>query len=186
MFKRTKQIDTERSEYFTGEKQKKLLVHVMQNGIEVDKPIKTVIFKQQVEWKNRIFPIQPLAFVIDHNGVHHQYVNANTTGALAFDKAPDMCVKCGGKLSIDARNARDLLKRKTIEAIWGIDSTHIILLIIVGIFAIGMMGFAMYEMLQEQSLQSKVDSALATNSLKPLAPNPASTQTSQQTTTVIH
>lgn len=157
------------NEYFTGEKNKQLLVHVMENNIEVGKPIKTQIWKQQVEWNQRIFPIDHNAFIIDSKGIHHQYVEANDLSVLRFNKDhEDKCKKCGGKMFIDARNARDLVKRKTIEAIWGIDSTHIILLMLLGIAVLGAIAGIFYVINLNTELQSKINSAIATHDLSPL------------------
>jgi hypothetical protein len=157
------------NEHFTGEKNKRLLVHVMQNSVEVAKPIKTQIWKQEVTWNQRVFPIDHNSFILDSKGIHHQYVEANDLAVLRFNKDhEDKCRKCGGKMFIDARNARDLVKRKTIEAIWGIDSTHIILLMLLGIAVLGAVGAVMYVINLNTQLQAKINSAIATNDLSPL------------------
>jgi len=162
----------ERDDFYTGEANKALLIHVMQKNIEVSKPIKTEIWRQQVEWKQRIFPIshEEEDFIIDHKGQHHLYVDANKLRTKRFSKAIDTCQKCGGKMqdNIDARNARDLLKRKTIEAIWGIDSTHIILMIIMGIALLAIVGFAFYEYTEQQKLQTRINVAISTNDVSAL------------------
>jgi hypothetical protein len=174
------------NDFFTGEKNKQLLVHVMQDNIEVDKPIKTQVWKQQVEWKQRIFPISHEDFIIDSKGIHHVYVDANRLRTKRFAKAPDKCVKCGGKMEdkIDARNARDLLKRKTIEAIWGIDSTHIILLIILGIAMLAMVGFAFYEYTEGQKMQARINAAIATNDVTALIDKKPATSSTKTGNTV--
>lgn len=174
------------NDYYTGEKDKVLFVHVMQGNVEVDKPIKSQIWKQQVEWRGRLYPISHEDFIVDSKGMHHQYVNANNTSCLRFGGAIDNCVKCGGKMTIDARNARELLKRNTIQAIWGIDSTHVILLMILGMGLLAVVGFAVYEYTQGQALQTKIDSALASQSLKPLAPDKPSETNSQTNTVIVH
>jgi hypothetical protein len=173
--------------FFTGENKKQLLVHVMQDNIEVDRPIKTNIWTQQVEWKRRIFPISHEDFLIDSKGIHHVYVDCNKMTTKRFKKSVDKCVKCGGKVeqNIDARNARDLLKRKTIEAIWGIDSTHIILLMIMGIALLAIVGFAFYEYTEQQKLQTKINGAIASGDLGVLVdkkPTPPTTTTTTTTT----
>lgn len=163
---RNKDGEVDKNDFFTGNNSKKLLVHVMQDNVEVSKPIKTQIWRQQVEWKQRIFPIVPARFIVDSKGQHHQYVNVNDVSVLSFNKDhADKCRKCGGKMFIDARNARDLVKRKTIEAIWGIDSTHIILLIIVGIMALMAMAFAFVMFNENTKLNQKIDSAISTGNL---------------------
>lgn len=169
VFDRNSDGKLDKNDFYTGEDSKELLVHVVQDNIEVSKPIKTKIWKQQVEWKQRIFPIVPSRFVTDHKGLKHQYVNANDVSVLSFNKDhEDKCRKCGGKMFVDARNARDLVKRKTIEAIWGIDSTHIILLIILGMVALGSIGAVLYFANESTKLQQKINSAIATNNLSPL------------------
>lgn len=180
---------TETNEFYTGEKSKVLYVHVMQDNVEVDKPIKTVIWKQEIEWRQRVFPISPQDFIVDNKGVNHQYVDANKMRAKRFSKSPDTCIKCGGRLSsdIDARNARDLLKRKTIEPIWGIDSTHIILMLVMGIIILGVMGFAFYQTMEVQKMQSKINTAVATGDTSLLVdkkPSSPSTSTTKNGNTV--
>lgn len=124
--------------YYTGEKSKTLFVHVMQDGVEVDKPVKAKIYEQSVTWNKRLYPIVPARFYFDHKGVAHQQVDANDVSVLTYHKDhTDRCKKCGGKMTVDARQARELGKRGVFHAIWGIDSTHMILLII---FALGMAG----------------------------------------------
>lgn len=162
VFDRNKDGKVDSNDFFTGEDKKKLLVHVMQGNIEVTKPIKTAIYSQQVEWNRRIFPISHQDFITDHKGEKHLYVEANNLSTKRFGQSIDKCKDCGKKMSIDARNARDLLKRKTIEAIWGIDSTHIILLMVMGIALLAAIGFAMYVFNSNQALQGKINSAIAT------------------------
>lgn len=173
------------NEYFTGEKNKKLLIHIVQNGIEVTKPLRRRIYDQQVVWKKRVYPIDIKRTIVDSKGMHHLYVSANDMGILSFNKDhEDICRKCGGKMFIDARNARDLIKRNTIQAIWGIDSTHMILLMV---FAVGMMaavGFAFYSFNQDtlhntqlkaeqaKNTQLAFDYELLKNQTRTQTPNP--------------
>jgi hypothetical protein len=160
------------NDFFTGEKNKQLLVHIMQDNIEVSKPVKTQIWKQQIEWNQRIFPISHKDFIIDAKGQHHIYVDANTLTTKRFGEYSEKYHK------IDAKNARDLLKRKTIEAIWGIDSTHIILLIILGIGMLIAVGGMVFMINQNNVLQGKINSAIATGDTTLLLdkkPAPAST-----------
>lgn len=152
------------NEYFTGEKNKKLLIHIVQNGIEVSKPVRKRIYDQQLIWKKRIFPIDIKRAIVDSKGQHHLFVNANDMSILSFSKDhEDNCRKCGGKMFIDAKNARDLVKRNTIQAIWGIDSTHMILLMV---FAVGMMaavGFAFYSYNQDTLHNTQLTAEKAKN-----------------------
>jgi hypothetical protein len=132
-----KDKEDKQNEYFTGQKSKELLVHVMQDHIEVTKPIKTKIYAQDVEWNKRKWHIYPPRFVYDHKGIAHQYVDVNDVAVLSFNKDhTDSCKKCGKRMTVDAKQARELGKKGVFHAIWGIDSTHMILLIM---FAIGAM-----------------------------------------------
>ena len=80
---------------------------------------------------------------------------------LDFIGAPrNQCDKCGDKISYDARNVRDLVKRKTIDTFWGIDSSHILLLMVMGIIAIGAFGGLFYLLGQNQSLQGQLNKYL--------------------------
>lgn len=134
-----------KSEFYTGEKKKKLLVHVLQNGVEVSKPIKKKIYDQYVTWEKRQYPIVPSRFVYDFKGIAHQYVESNDVAVLTFNKDhEDKCKKCGGRMTIDARQARELGKSRVFHAIWGIDSTHMILLIVIAVGAMAMAGFGVY------------------------------------------
>ncbi len=138
-------IDNGKAEYFTGNKSKQLLVHIMQNGVEVDKPIKAKIYSQHVTWNKRQYPIIPSRFYFDYKGVAHQQVASNDVSVLTYQKDhEDKCKKCGGKMTIDAREARELGKRGVFHAIWGLDSTHMILLIIFAIGAMSMAGAFFY------------------------------------------
>lgn len=181
--RRQKTEVVDKNDYYTGEKDKILFVHPMQGNIQIDKPIKTLIHKQSIEWRGRVFPISPSDFIIDDKGIHHQYQNANDTRPMALGNYTDKpielkCRDCGGQLArpMDSRNVRSVIKRGTIQAIWGIDSTHLIILLFAMIGVLAGIGYAVYESQQLATLQAKVDSALASQSLKPLAP------TSQQQT----
>lgn len=151
-------------DYYTGEKNKKLLVHVIENGVEVTKPIRKRIYDQQVVWKKRVFPIDIKQSIVDAKGIHHLYVSANDMAILSFRKDhADHCRKCNGKMFIDARNARDLLKRNTIQAIWGIDSTHMILLLVFAVGAMAAVGFAFYSFNQDTRHTAELTAEKAKN-----------------------
>jgi len=135
----------ERSQYYTGEKSKNLLVHVVQDGVEVTKPIKKKIYDQRVSWNKRDYPIVPERFIWDSKGIAHQYVTTNDVAVLSFNKDhEDKCRKCGGKMTIDARSARELGRKGIFHAIWALDSTHMILMIIVIIGGMAGAGFGVY------------------------------------------
>lgn len=74
----------------------------------------------------------------------------------AIAKPLDMCTRCGGRITIDARNQRDLNKRKTIDSFWGLDNSQVLLLIIMGIIAIGALGGVFYLIGQNQTLQEQL------------------------------
>ena len=182
-------ISNGKAYHYTGEKGKQLLVHILQDGVEVSKPIKTQIWKQQIEWRRRAYPISPDDFIYDFQGTAHQFVNANNTSTLRFSLPKDLrCKKCGGELRhpTDSRNIREMTKRGVIQAIWGIDSTHLILLMICMIGTLAAIGFAVYESDQKDQLQSKIDSAIASGNLKALVPTQPNSVTQQQSTTVVH
>lgn len=148
------------NEFYTGNKSKKLLVHVMQNGVEVGKPVKTKIFEQDVSWNKRKYPIVPSRFYYDFKGVAHQQVDANDVSVLTYKKDhEDNCRKCGGRMTVDARQARELGKRGVFHAIWGIDSTHMVLLLIFAIGAVAMAGFAFYSYNQDTLHKTQLEGA---------------------------
>lgn len=174
--------------HYTGEKGKSLLVHILQDGVEVTKPVKTQIWKQDIEWRRRKYPISPEDFIYDFQGTAHQFVNANNTSSMRFSLPKDLrCKKCGGELRhpTDSRNIREMTKRGVIQAIWGIDSTHLILLMICMIGTVAAIGFAVYESDQKDQLQSKIDSAIASGNLKALVPTQPNSVTQSQSTTVV-
>jgi hypothetical protein len=132
----------------------------MQNGVEVDKPLKAKIYEQSITWKKRQYPIVPERFYYDHEGNAHQQVDANDVSVLTYHKDHENnCKKCGGKMTIDARQARMLGRNGVFHAIWGIDSTHMILLIIFAIGAIAMAGFAFYSYNQDTLHSAQLASA---------------------------
>lgn len=62
-------------------------------------------------------------------------------------------------MSVDARESRELGKRGVFHAIWGIDSTHMVLLII---FAIGMMAsvaFGFYSYVEDTKHKAQLEFA---------------------------
>lgn len=129
--------------------------------------------------------------ITDHKGISHAYVHANEADGTfhfitpkrlnLFDytrtidigdtkhqlaefiaKPIDMCAQCGDRITIDARNVRDMLKRKTVDTFWGIDSSHILLLLIMGIIAIAGFGAVFYLLGQVQNLQAQLNKYLPT------------------------
>ena len=131
---------------FAGNKSKKMLVHLMVNANkEVGKPFKVKLSAQEIKKGKRIWPVNKKELVTDYKGNNHLYLDANKCTTIGLKKqVTDTCVKCKGELSIDARNVRDLVKRKTITTFWGVDSMPLILMIVMGIIILGMFAFAFY------------------------------------------
>lgn len=145
---------------YTGNKSKDLFVHMMQKDIEIDKPIKTKIFHQSVEWNKRQWAIVPDRFIYDYNGIAHQYVDVNDVAVLTIHKDhEDNCKKCGGKMTVDAKESRALGRRGVFTAIWGLDNTHIILLIIFAIGAMGMAGAFIWALNSDTQHKAQLESA---------------------------
>ena len=127
--------------YYTGEKTKSLVVHMIQNGVEVDKPINTKTFSQSVEWNKRQYPIVPSRWMWDNKGIAHQYVDVNDVAVLTWQKDhEDNCRRCGGKMTVDARESRALGRRGIFRAIWELDNTHVMLMLVFVIIGMAMTG----------------------------------------------
>lgn len=156
------EIANGKGEYYTGNKSKNLLVHIMQDGVEIDKPVKAKIYEQSVTWNRRQYPIVPSRFYYDYKGLAHQQVASNDVAVLTFKKDhEDKCRKCGGKMTVDARESRTLGRRGIFTSIWGLDNTHMILLIIFAIGAIGMAGFAFYSYNQDTLHKTQLEGKIA-------------------------
>jgi hypothetical protein len=148
------------SEYYTGNKSKQLLVHVMQDGLEVDKPVKTKIYEQSVTWNKRQWPIIPSRFYYDYKGLAHMQVDVNDSAVLTFKKDhEDKCKKCGGKMTIDTTQTRTLGRKGIFNAIWGLDSTHLILMIVILLGAMGMAGAFIYYFNQDTLHKSQLENS---------------------------
>lgn len=153
-------IEDGKGEYYTGNKSKNLLVHIMQKGIEIDKPVKTKIYEQSVTWHRRQWPIVPQRFTYDYSGLAHQYVDVNDVSVLTWQKDhEDNCKKCGGKMFVDARESRTLGRRGVFHAIWGLDNTHMILLIVFAIGAMAGIGAFFWAYNQDTLHKTQLESA---------------------------
>ena len=132
---------------YTDSKSKVLFCHfVVNKNKEVGKPIKKRIYDQEVTWKKRTWAIDHNRIFTDTKGIAHIYLDINDVAVLSFNKDhADKCKKCGGKMTVDAKNARDLVKRKTISALWSVDQLPMLLLIIMGIIMLVMAVIAFYE-----------------------------------------
>jgi hypothetical protein len=133
-------------EYYIGSKSKRIICHPMINkNKEAGKPFKVNAYNQFFDWKKRTYTLEQSRVITDHKGIGHLYFDANDSSTLAFDIDHEKkCMKCGGKMTIDARNFRDTTKKKTITAIWGIDSLPMMLLIIMGIMILIVLAFTFY------------------------------------------
>lgn len=150
----------EESEYYTGNKSKDLIVHVMQDGIEIDKPIKTKIFARSVIWKNNQYPIIPKRFYTDYSGLNHMQVDSRDMAVLTFHKDhTDKCKKCGGKMTIDAEHSRMLGRHGIIKPIWGLESTHMILMLVCFAIAMAGIGFGFYSYNQDTLHKAQLENA---------------------------
>lgn len=161
----------------------KLFCHIMNNLKQEVALVKTRLYAQEFQWKKRMWaiPNDALAYT-DKKGNNHMMFDVNESdGAIRFllpykqNIIDNKCIKCGGKISIDAKNTWDLLKRKTINAIWGIDSSHIVLLIIMGIVCVGAVAGIMYLLGQNTKIQEQYTKLLektggGTLPVPPLAP----------------
>lgn len=132
-----------------------------------DNPVVVKVNNQDGKETEGYIPIP--SFITDKKGVKHLYVHVNESDGVYYFLSPktlnlydtkgnpiDKCGECGGAISIDARNVRDMLKRKTIDTFWGLDNTFTLLLIVMGIIGIGAMGFAFYLFGQNNALQTQV------------------------------
>jgi hypothetical protein len=141
-----------------------LLCHVMKDlNIEVG-TVKTKLYAQEFQWKKRMWPIDKTAVPWkDRKGNYHMFFDVNESdGTIRYTFArkdniiDDKCIQCGGMISIDAKNTWDLLKRKTINSFWGIDQSHIILLMILGIIALACIAGVFYLVGENKKLQDIV------------------------------
>lgn len=151
-----------KKEIYKNIKSKKLICHFMVDRTNEVGVKRAKIYDQEIMWHKRMWPIDSTAFITDSKGVAHYFVDVNeSTGILRFNKSYiDRCVECGNKIGQDAVNTRDLLKRKTISSIWGIDSSHVMLLLILGI-ALLIMGVAvMYMYGENQKMSAKLQQYL--------------------------
>lgn len=127
--------DKELRKFYQGKKLV-LLCHIMQDNQEIH-TVKRKIYDTDFMWKNRLWPINRFALWTDRKGITHGHFDVNyADGAMYLRqltperKFIDKCVDCGHTIGIDAQNVRDLLKKKTISAYWGIDNSHIMLIMI--------------------------------------------------------
>ena len=68
----------------------------------------------------------------------------------------DKCKKCGGKMTIDAMSNKQMNRKKIVTAIWGIDNTHIMLLLIMGIVTLILGVLVMYMYGDSQSAHAQI------------------------------
>lgn len=150
-----------------------LICHILNDDLTEAGHVKARKYNQEFVWRKRMYPIKDEigdTFITDIKGRKHLYVNVNESDGTyhwltptklnlvkpSLDGAIDKCGECGGSISIDAHNVWDMLKRKTIDTFWGLDNTFTLLLIIMGIVAIGAMGFAFYLFGQNNTLNNQL------------------------------
>lgn len=145
-------------------KSNRLICHMMVNRNREVGVTKTKIHNQEFTWNKRLWPIDHTAIIIDKKGIAHLYLDVNeSTGTLRFNKSYiDKCVECGNKIGQDAVNTRDLLKRKTVTALWGVDNSHIMLLMILAIGMVIMAGVILYMYGENQKMTAKLASLVPT------------------------
>lgn len=147
-------------DYYTGERTKLLLAHITQGGNkEVTKPIKAKVYSQEIKWKNRQWSLigQESRFITDNKGINHVYLDVNDSAVLTLHKDhTDKCKKCGGKMTIDAMSNKQMNRKKIVTAIWGIDNTHIMLLLIMGIVTLILGVLLMYMYGDSQSAHAQI------------------------------
>jgi len=153
----TDKIEVTLKEFHRHNKKKVLICHIMANpNLEIT-TVKRKLYDQDFTWKKRIFPIAQDAIWYDKKGLGHLHVEVNESdGTYRFlyhqktnledssGNPIDMCGKCGDRISIDAKNVWDLVKRKTVDTFWGLDNSHVLLLLIMGIVLVIMMGALFY------------------------------------------
>ena len=158
----------------SNSKPKKIVVHLMlDESTEYSKPFMIKGNSQDFTKHKKTFPVERKFLVRDSKGRNHLYVDVNKCITYSFKKQPTVnhCRKCGGQLTIDARNVRDLVKRKTITTFWGVDSMPLILMIVMGIIILGMFAFAFYLYSDNKAKDATIDA------LKNPSPPKGTTQT---------
>lgn len=150
-----------------GNKRTLLLCHIMENDHKEIAVKKSRTYAQEFNWKKRIFPIDYKAIWVDRKGISHLHVQVNEAdGTYKFlyqvkdNIQDDKCSACGGKISIDAKNVRDLVKRKTISAIWGLDQSHILIIMIAMIACVILAGALFFVLGQLEQTQTQLQKYL--------------------------
>jgi hypothetical protein len=168
------------------------------SGLKELGSVKANLSKQEFTWKKRMWPIKDDykdAIWEDKKGISHLHVNVNEADGTyhfitpaklnlyGFEKnedgsykmsAIDMCAQCGDRISIDAINTRDLMKRKTITSYWGVDSSHVMLLLILGVAVMIAMAIIMYMYGENQKLVATI-----TTLKTPIITSPTESNTAQ-------
>lgn len=132
-----------------------LICHIMQGLNKEIGTTKCKTFDKSFKYKKRIWAIDSNAIYYDKKGVGHYRVEINMADGTyrphyeyKDNIVDDKCTKCGGAISIDALNVRALVNSNNIQSFWGRDSSHVLLLLILGIglvIAIGALFFMVGE-----------------------------------------
>lgn len=183
--KHQRQIETrELKEHYRYNKNKTLQIHIQQNIKNGVGAVRKKLYDQDFTWKGRAYPIDHQSIIYDNKGVGHLFYDANTSDGVIRLLSPaqlnlidtntqcdkchrlaplDKCNKCGGAITYDARNVRDLIKRKTLTTFWGLDQSHILLLLVMGIVMIGAFGGMMYILGENQKINQAYTKLLEAN-----------------------
>lgn len=118
----------DKTSLFGFRRKRRIICKVMLNGNKVLASRKVKLGVKDFQWRKKIFNIDYNAVIEDDRNRLVYFVDVNDSiGALYLTKR-----HATSPLN-DSGNLRELIKRKTINAIWGIDSIPMILLIIMGI-----------------------------------------------------
>lgn len=171
-------LDVKETDVYTASKSKALICHFMVNNEKEVGRKKAKIFDQDVTYAKRVFEIKHNSIITDVKGLAHIYFDMNeTNGVLSFKKPwIDKCKACNTDMTgVDAMSMRNLVKRRTISALWSLDNTHTLLLLIMGLVIMILIGILFYFATQNQNL---------TGQLTALAPKPTPKETGGGGTTV--
>lgn len=138
----------------------------MSENLEELGRVKVSLKEQEFSWRKRMWAIPKLdknSAWQDKKKNYHIHVAVNEADGILRLLKPeklikvDQCVKCSGKISMDARNQWDLNKRKTITSLFGTDTTYVMLLLVMAIVAVAGIGLAFYMFGQVNLLQKEDD-----------------------------
>jgi hypothetical protein len=139
--------------------------------------VKTRVYNTEFVWNKRTWPIDPEAIPwVDKKGVNHFFVSVNESdGIIRFmkpmkhnllngelcdkcgcPKPLNQCEKCGGKISYDAQSVKSLVNKNTHQKYWGVDNSHIMIILVLGIVLLIMGVAIMYMYGETQKLNAQI------------------------------